>query len=198
VSPDYPLDGYLFWFTYLAWFLVEMISTYLIPGLRGRFRRGDRSFYVLFLGIFLSIFLSFYVAFLPLSIESLAFTVLPEAFLYVGSITMLLGLVLRQWSIRVLGRYFSPMVTVDKDQVVVVRGPYRYVRHPAYLGALLEFVGLSLMLRNCLSLLVTTVVFAFTYGYRMVIEERELLRNLGDKYVEYTRRVRWRLIPYIV
>jgi protein-S-isoprenylcysteine O-methyltransferase Ste14 len=192
------IDEYLFWITYSIWVSVEFVGTFLVPWLRGRIRRGDPSFYAVFLGLFLSIALSFLWAYSAIYVEELGFTVLPNWCLYVGSITMLIGLALRQWAIATLGRYFSPMVTVESDQRVVERGPYRYIRHPAYLGALLELIGLPLMLRNWLALLATLLIYAPTYGYRMMREEDELRRKLGNAYVDYARRVRWRLIPLLI
>jgi protein-S-isoprenylcysteine O-methyltransferase Ste14 len=57
---------------------------------------------------------------------------------------MLAGIALRQWSIRVLGRFFSTTVQVTSDQRIVTNGPYSVVRHPAYSGALLTLLGLGL------------------------------------------------------
>ena len=61
---------------------------------------------------------------------------LPSWSFYLGIGLMIAGIVLRQWSIAVLGRYFSRTVGVQEGQAVVDRGPYRLVRHPSYTGLL--------------------------------------------------------------
>lgn len=56
--------------------------------------------------------------------------------LILGVLVMLAGFTLRVGSIVVLGRFFRRDVTVEAAQRVVRRGPYRYIRHPAYAGNL--------------------------------------------------------------
>jgi hypothetical protein len=51
------------------------------------------------------------------------------------------GIALRQWPIRALGLWFTPQVTLQADQVLLTRGPYRVLRHPAYAGAWLAVMG---------------------------------------------------------
>ena len=110
---------------------------------------------------------------------------------------MLLGIVIRQWAIAVLGRFFSQTLEVQEEQTVVEMGPYRYVRHPSYTGALIFFVGFGLALQSWGAVLVLMPIFAVVYGYRMYIEERFLTAELGDAYVSYSHRTK-RLIPYVV
>jgi protein-S-isoprenylcysteine O-methyltransferase Ste14 len=109
---------------------------------------------------------------------------------------MLAGIVFRQWSIFVLGRFFSPAVQTQRDQTVVETGPYRYVRHPSYTGALMIFVGLGLALQSWGAVLVLVLIFAIAYGYRIHVEEQNLISQLGDAYISYSRRTK-RLIPYL-
>ncbi|RKP24956.1 hypothetical protein SYNPS1DRAFT_9231, partial [Syncephalis pseudoplumigaleata] len=49
----------------------------------------------------------------------------------------LLAMEIRAWSMRELGRFFTFQIGVSKDQHIVKTGPYRYVRHPSYTGAIL-------------------------------------------------------------
>ena len=58
----------------------------------------------------------------------------------------------RLWAVRTLGRWFTTVVRVAPDQQVVAGGPYRWVRHPSYLGLLLTLAGLGLMLSDWLLL----------------------------------------------
>jgi protein-S-isoprenylcysteine O-methyltransferase Ste14 len=75
-----------------------------------------------------------------------------------------------------------------------IRGPYRWVRHPLYLGWVIAAFGTPHMTGNRLAFA------AITSAYLVLAipwEERSLLRAFGDAYSDYRRRVRWRLLPFI-
>lgn len=111
-----------------------------------------------------------------------------------GLVLMVAGLLLRQWAIFVLGRYFTSDVRVQSGQAVVDRGPYRWVRHPSYTGMIIFFVGLGLALSNWASLAVLAVVPTVGLIIRIQSEERALLTGLGDDYRRFTA-TRARLVP---
>jgi len=98
--------------------------------------------------------------------------------LYLGLGLMLAGLALRWYSIRVLGRWFTYTVVTRADQRVVEAGPYRWVRHPSYTGALLTVLGVLVCLTNPLAFL-GLIPPLMGYAYRIRVEERTLLRTLG-------------------
>lgn len=112
----------------------------------------------------------------------------------VGIVLMWLGIVLRQWAVLTLGRYFTVEVRIAADQHVVARGPYRWVRHPSYTGLLLTLVGLGAALGNWLSVLALAVLPAVGLVIRIRVEEAALLSALGDPYREYAEHHR-RLVP---
>jgi protein-S-isoprenylcysteine O-methyltransferase Ste14 len=107
-----------------------------------------------------------------------------------GLVLMAAGLCLRQWAILVLGRLFTVDVRVHSNQVVVERGPYRWVRHPSYSGLVIFFVGVGLALSNWASLIVLALLPAVGLLVRIRSEERALLAALGEEYRVYaaTRR----------
>jgi len=74
----------------------------------------------------------------------LAKDVAPPVFFWTGLTLFLAGEALRVWCIRALGSAWNARASVDPGLRVVSTGPYRWVRHPNYLGVLLELVGLSL------------------------------------------------------
>ncbi len=111
-----------------------------------------------------------------------------------GIVAMVVGTVLRLWAVRALGDQFRRVVSVAPDQRVVTSGPYRWVRHPSYTGALLIFGGFGLALANALSLLVLVVLPALAYLRRIRVEEAELESVLGERYAAYARG-RARLVP---
>ena len=106
------------------------------------------------------------------------------------------GVSLRWYSMAYLGRLFTFDVAVAADQRVIDSGPYRHIRHPAYTGSLLSFVGLGLCGGNALSLLVLVAPIALAFRHRIVIEEAALTSALGGRYSDYAARTS-RLIPFV-
>lgn len=114
----------------------------------------------------------------------------------VGIVAMVVGTVIRLWAVRALGPQFRRVVAVSPDQPVVTTGPYRWVRHPSYTGALLIFGGFGLALANAWSVLVLVVLPAMAYLRRIRVEEAELAAVLGERYLSYAHG-RARLIPSV-
>jgi protein-S-isoprenylcysteine O-methyltransferase Ste14 len=114
----------------------------------------------------------------------------------VGMAVLLAGLVLRGWSFKVLGDYFTFTVMVSPDQPVVTAGPYRVLRHPGYAGILLACAGIGLAAANWIALGVAVVVPLALLVCRIRIEERALLATLGDRYRRYAAGHK-RLVPLV-
>jgi protein-S-isoprenylcysteine O-methyltransferase Ste14 len=91
--------------------------------------------------------------------------------------------------------YSASTVQVVEGQKVISTGPYAIVRHPMYAGALVMLVGMPLALGSwwglCALLFIVPVLI-----WRLLDEER-LLRKELPGYVEYTRKVPYRLVPYL-
>ncbi|MGP8011047.1 MAG: methyltransferase family protein [Halobacteriota archaeon] len=184
----------IFFVVYALWLLSELVVGGIIPRSRRRgapIRYEDKSSRLL---ISLSMFVSLVIAFL---FASAGIASLPSWAFYLGIGLMIAGIVLRQWSIAVLGRYFSRTVGVQEGQAVVDRGPYRLVRHPAYTGSLLTMVGLGFVLQSWGAVLVLIAFFGVAFGYRIHVEEGVLASKLGDGYVAYAKRTK-RLIPFVL
>ncbi len=180
--------------TYFVWFASEIIGALLIPKLRGRGAtrvRRDRGSAAL---ILLTVWISLGIA---LAFGYGGVGQLPDWVFYPGIILMILGIAIRQWAIAVLGRFFSLNVPVVEDHRVVEKGPYRLVRHPSYTGVLITFIGLSLAVQSLGALLVLLAVFTISFGYRMKVEEKTLLAELGEPYASYMKRTK-RIIPYLI
>jgi protein-S-isoprenylcysteine O-methyltransferase Ste14 len=113
-----------------------------------------------------------------------------------GVALMAAGIVVRQWSIALLGSSFTVDVRVREGQQVIDRGPYRFVRHPAYSGLLLTFAGVGLALTNWLSIACVLLVPLIGLVVRIRVEERALLAELGEPYRRYAED-RARLVPHV-
>lgn len=118
----------------------------------------------------------------------------PTATFWLGLTVMLAGFLLRLSALLTLGSAFTQHVAVREGHSVVERGPYRVVRHPAYTGAVLTYLGIGLALGNWLSLLAISLSALAGYGYRIRIEERHLRRRLAG-YEAYAERTPYRLVP---
>jgi protein-S-isoprenylcysteine O-methyltransferase Ste14 len=117
-----------------------------------------------------------------------------------------LGVVLAGDVLVVVGFYFilrvyrentftSATIEIAPNQTVVSTGPYAIVRHPMYASALLYLVGTPLALASYWGLIGVAVMLPFLV-WRLFDEERMLVANLPG-YVEYQRKVRHRLIPFV-
>jgi protein-S-isoprenylcysteine O-methyltransferase Ste14 len=180
--------------SYSIWIISELFGAVLIPRLRQRgatrVRRDRGSGALVILTVFISISIAFAFGYAGVGM-------LPDWIFYLGIFLMFLGVIVRQWAIAILGRFFSLTVQIAEDHKVVERGPYRLVRHPSYTGVLITFIGLGLAVQSWGALLVLLGVFSLSFGYRMWVEERTLLSELGQDYASYMKRTK-RLIPFLI
>ncbi len=155
--------------------------------------RGSRA--ILVIGYWLAIFLAFVAA---VAVPSATISRQRSLVFCVGAGLLLGGLLLRQYAIVTvtLGRLHTLNVTTRTGQPVIETGPYRWIRHPSYAGAMLTAAGILLCSTNWLSLACYVLVVG-GYGYRIRVEERALERDVGEAYHEYMGRTK-RLIPYLL
>ena len=115
---------------------------------------------------------------------------------WIGLVLFWCGISLRLWSFHTLGRYFTFTVQTSSDQPVIADGPYQLIRHPSYAGLLLVIIAVGLFIGNWLSLVCLTVATAGALVFRIRVEERALMQNLGDSYRDYAATHK-RLVPFI-
>jgi protein-S-isoprenylcysteine O-methyltransferase len=121
---------------------------------------------------------------------------LPPWCIPVGVILFAAGIFLRWYSIIHLGRFFTINVAIAADHQLIDTGPYRFIRHPSYTGALVAFIGFGMVLGNWASLLVISLPVMLAFLYRIKVEERALIQALGQRYLDYATRTN-RLIPLV-
>ena len=202
MSPGLPIsfasaiEAILFSVVYYVWVGSEIIGSMIVPRLRQyrsqvKLERKDKgSGMTVIIGIIASIFVAF-----AFSQEKIA--LLPTWIFYPGIVLMIGGILLRQWSIAILGRFFSTFVSVQKGQSIVRKGPYQYIRHPSYTGALLILFGVGLAIQSWAALGVLMLVFVIVYGYRIYIEEKALIMHIGKEYIAYKEKTKI-LIPFVL
>jgi protein-S-isoprenylcysteine O-methyltransferase Ste14 len=111
-----------------------------------------------------------------------------------GLVLLWTGVGFRLWAIRTLGRYFRGVVHIQEGHQVVRSGPYHYLRHPSYTGALVAVFGIGLTFANVAALVAFVGCVLLGVLYRIRVEERVLLAGLGSEYAEYAAHTR-RLVP---
>jgi protein-S-isoprenylcysteine O-methyltransferase Ste14 len=119
-----------------------------------------------------------------------------EIWFFAGLAVLLSGSLVRRHCWRMLGKHFTGDVKASKDQPVIDRGAYRWVRHPSYTGGFLMYLGTGLALTNWLSVAIISIAGAAAYAYRVRVEEQALQGNLDGRYQEYMRRTK-RFIPFV-
>lgn len=112
----------------------------------------------------------------------------------VGIVLFGLGFALFSWAM-ITNAYFATVVRIQTEQGhrVCTTGPYHYVRHPGYVGALLQAFGLPLLLGSMWALL-PGVISALLIVVRTALEDRTLQAELPG-YVAYTQQTHHRLLP---
>jgi len=101
------------------------------------------------------------------------------------------------WHVMMTNAYLSSWARIqdDRGQVVVQEGIYRRIRHPMYLGIIVGFVGIPLVLSSWWAM-IPSVVIVGLFVYRTYLEDLMLIDGLAG-YAEYTEKVRYRLLPGI-
>ncbi len=112
----------------------------------------------------------------------------------IALIAILLGYALGSYAL-IENRFFSGVVRLqtDRGHQVVSSGPYRWMRHPGYAGALLTYLAMPLFLDSSWAFL-PTVFISIVLILRTNLEDRFLQAELGG-YRDYAMRVRFRLFP---
>ena len=113
--------------------------------------------------------------------------VLPAPLRWAGITLALAGTTLLIATLRSLGKNLTDTVVTRREHTLVMRGPYRWVRHPFYVSVTLFLVGVSLAAANWFFLLFGAVVLALI-GIRTRTEEAKLEERFGEAYRAYKER----------
>lgn len=109
-----------------------------------------------------------------------------------GIVIFALGFVPLTWAMAA-NRFFEPTVRIQDGHRVAADGPYRFVRHPGYLGIILHFVATPFALGTWVAL-IPALLGAAVYVVRTALEDQTLRQELPG-YAEFAARTRYRLLP---
>jgi len=113
-----------------------------------------------------------------------------------GIFTFIFGNVLVSWSM-IYNKFFSTAVRIqyERGHIVVNAGPYRFIRHPGYLGMIIYHLAISLILGSLWALIMACLVVAL-FIIRTIFEDNTL-KNKLEGYRKYAEKVKYKLIPGI-
>ena len=112
---------------------------------------------------------------------------------WLGVLLFAAGGALRIWLVFVLGRRFSGLVAIQPGHTLVTSDVYGVIRHPSYLGLLVNSLGWALAFRSGVGVLLTALLLPPLLA-RIRAEERLLRTQFGDEYDAYCARTS-RLVP---
>ncbi len=121
-------------------------------------------------------------------------THVPLYIVIIGEIILLLGYAL-YLKVMMINSYASRTIEIQKDQRLIDTGLYSIVRHPMYMSISLVYIGTCLVLGSYISL-IPCAFMIILLGFRAKNEEDMLIHGL-EGYVEYIKKVKYRIIPYI-
>ncbi|HUI20629.1 MAG TPA: isoprenylcysteine carboxylmethyltransferase family protein [Methylocella sp.] len=133
-------------------------------------------------------------AFLPAYTDRIGFWTLDgDTVRWLGVFLFAAGGVLRMWPVFVLGHRFSGLVAIQPGHTLVTGGIYSVIRHPSYLGLLINALGWALAFRSGVGLLLTALTIPPLIA-RIRAEEALLRTEFGAEYDAYRAHTS-RLIP---
>ena len=103
---------------------------------------------------------------------------------WLGVLLFAAGGALRLWPVFVLGHRFSGLVAIQPGHQLVTSGVYRVIRHPSYLGLLVNALGWALAFRSAVGVLLTALMLLPLLA-RIRAEERLLRTQFGREYDAY-------------
>jgi len=132
--------------------------------------------------------------YLPAYTDRVGFgTIDGETIRWIGVALFAVGGVLRVWPVYVLGHRFSGLVAIQPGHTLVKNGLYRYIRHPSYLGLLVNSLGWDLAFRSTVGVVLTALLIPLLV-VRIRSEETLLRAYFGGEYDSYCQETS-RLIP---
>ena len=92
---------------------------------------------------------------------------------------------------------FGTIPGLRKKSNLITTGIYRVIRNPVFSGTLIAVLGLTILFKSIISIVYFPILVVL-YFWAIIIEERILIEEYGDEYIDYKKKVPKRLIPFII
>jgi protein-S-isoprenylcysteine O-methyltransferase Ste14 len=160
---------------------------------RSRFQPGTQKWDLILLAVMLPAMVA-EVPLATLDAGRMGWSDVPHWVVLTGYVLVIGSIAVTTWA-QAVNPFFDPGVRIQKEreQRVITSGPYRFVRHPGYTGAIALFVGIALALASWWALVPAALAIALLV-VRTGWEDRLLQTELPG-YADYARRTRYRLLP---
>ncbi len=113
-----------------------------------------------------------------------------------GILMIIIGLIIRITAIHTLGKFFTATARTTNEHLLITSGPFSIMRHPSYAGAILVITGVPVLLNNLITFFSTILLLFFAYDFRIKSEEKVLISTFGEKYLQYSLKVK-KIVPHL-
>ncbi len=104
-----------------------------------------------------------------------------------GLVIVYLGIVIIIWATWYLKKGIVGRIEPE-NEYLVRSGPYKYIRHPIYLGMTIALLGIPIILESCIGIIAVFIFFLPSEIYRAKLEEKSLSKKFGKQWDEYLKR----------
>ena len=116
--------------------------------------------------------------------------IVPWPWRLLGIIPLALGVVLNLWTDGLFKQANTTVKPFEKPRSLIITGPFRFTRHPMYLGMTIVLIGLWVLLGTVLPILVVPLFVLAMSVVFIPVEERAMAEQFGEEYRTYCKRVR--------
>jgi protein-S-isoprenylcysteine O-methyltransferase Ste14 len=162
---------------------------------RSRFQPGTKKWDLMLLAVMLPA-LVFEIPLATLDAGRMGWSNVPPWVVLMGYVLFIGSIAVTTWA-QAVNPFFEPGVRIqeEREQRVITAGPYRFVRHPGYTGAIAMFIAIPLALASWWGLL--PAAFAIVLLVVRTNWEDRLLKAELSGYADFARRTRYRLLPHV-
>jgi protein-S-isoprenylcysteine O-methyltransferase Ste14 len=183
----------------LSIMLMMLISAFVMEKTEVKFRRKGKKKYSkeLITGVVLPTLFTMLILVISPYSDSHNFLVISkgDVLRYFGLAVFFIGAVFSIWGPAHLGKQFSVGVIIQEEHKLVTDGPFRYIRHPRYLGICLWLIGIAMIFCSIIGLALA-IVITILFIWRICLEEDMLYKEFSKEWEAYISHTK-KLIPFV-
>ena len=167
-------------------FLILFFIAAFIERMLGTFRRREQGGEIYYEWVTKILIVNYFVIVFCSLVEMISFRGrMNDAFIVIGFICYIMGVILRRSAIKALGANWSVHTKIYQNHQLITTGPYKILRHPYYIAVLLELTGISLIYNSMMGIILTYCLQLPFLFYRIPKEDATLQKRFGDSYSAY-------------